>query len=264
MKALAIAMLLGAACAVASAQPGAAPADASTVLREANAAATAGEWPRVAELVGPLVDPLRAGSLERADQAEAQRLAGLAAYFAQRTADAEAHFLAYLRIDSDGHLDPALYPPEVVVFFDDVRARHAAELRTKRPRAKRHWYIALLPPFAQFQNGERTKAWVTASALGAFTVANVGSYLVLRSWCTRVSTPGGTSSLVCDEGGNHAQGARTLRTVNVVSGIGLIVTYVWGVYDGVRHYRRNDRTPSLAPYTAASSTSFVVGIGAQW
>ncbi|HET7503254.1 MAG TPA: hypothetical protein VFK02_19675, partial [Kofleriaceae bacterium] len=79
----------------------------SAALRDGNTAAMAGDWQRVAQLVNPLLRQ----ELSIPDLAEAHRLAGLAAFFQLRSADAEAHFLAYLRIDLDGRLDPALYPP---------------------------------------------------------------------------------------------------------------------------------------------------------
>src|SRR6185295_19835054 len=105
-----------------------------------------------------LVDPLLRQQLPPGDLAEAHRLAGIAAFFAQRNTDAETHFLAYLRIDLDGRLDPALYPPDVVAFFNDVASRHAAELRAQRAALpKRSWWLTLLPPLGQRQNGDRTK-----------------------------------------------------------------------------------------------------------
>jgi hypothetical protein len=82
-------------------QPGRAPSD---VLRDGNTAALAGDWQRVADLV----DPLLREQLPVADLAEAHRLAGIAAFFAQRAASAEQHFVTYLRIEPDGRLDPAL------------------------------------------------------------------------------------------------------------------------------------------------------------
>jgi hypothetical protein len=118
--------------ALAHAQPGATTSD---LLREGNTAALAGDWQRVADLVGPLLQH----PLAQADLGEAHRLAGLAAFFRQRSDDAESHFLAYLRIELDGTLDVALYPPEVVTFFSDVASRHAAELRALRTRRKRTW-----------------------------------------------------------------------------------------------------------------------------
>ena len=232
------------------------PADPAVALREANAAATAGDWARVAAFVQPLfVRPL-----ERADLAEAHRLAGIAALFAEPRdeARAEHHLLAYLRLDLDAHLDPALYPPDVVNFFNDVRSRHAIELKALRPK-KRYAVLAVLPPFAQFQNGDRVKGIVIGSLLGAFAIANVTSYLVLRSWCTHVERDGNGSS-TCDGSSDHAAAATRLRGLNITSCVGLIITYAYGVYDGVRGYRRDTRERALAPYATSTNGGAVFGV----
>jgi hypothetical protein len=223
------------------------PAPAAAALQQANAAATAGDWPRVAALV----DPLLGAQLGRADLAEAHRLAGLASYFDHRTHDAEAHFLAYLRLDPDARLDPALVPPEAVTFFEDVRARHAAELRAVRPRseAKPSFVLELVPPFGQFQNHEPVKGWIIGGALGAFAIANVATYAVLRDWCS-------SSDDTC---GGHTHGASTLRGVNLAAGIAFIATYAYGVYDGVVGYRRGSRERALAPYATAQGVVGVFG-----
>lgn len=241
-----------------SGPPGAAPdpgAPASTppttpadALRDGNAAATAGDWATVSRLV----DPLLRQQLPPADLAEAHRLAGLSAFFQERRAEAEEQFLAYLRIDLDGQLDPALYPPEVILFFNDVKAKHTAELRARRPRPRRWFALNLVPAAGQFQNGERTKGIVIGGLFASFAITNVTSFLLLRSWCTRVTGDGG-SSLTCDDTKDRAQVASTLRAINIASGVGLILTYAYGVYDGVRGYRRRSRERAVQPYVTASS-----------
>jgi len=246
------ALLVALSASLAFAQP-AAPA---AQLREANAAATAGDWERVRAYV----EPLLAQSLAREDLAEAHRLAGIAALYAtppQQQA-AEQHFLQYLAIDPDGQLDPALYPPEVIGFFSDVRARHAAELRARRPKPKRA-ILTLLPPFGQFQNGDRTKGIVIGSMLAVFLVANVTTYAVLKSWCTDLHGDGGDSA-GCDATTDHTSSARTLRTVNLAAGVGLIVTYAYGVYDGIRGYGRPRRDGVLVPYATSTNTSATIGV----
>jgi hypothetical protein len=245
------ALALCAMTALASAQP----ADPSASLHDANAAATAGDWARVSALV----DPLLARQLAHADLAEAHRLAGLAAFFAEHTAEAEAHFLAYLKLELDAQLDPALVPPEAVTFFNDVKVRHAAELRALRPPPKRYWILNAFPPFGQLQNGERTKAIVLGSALGAFAIANVTSFFVLRSWCTTTSGPNGTGAS-CDTTVDHSHASASLRTLNIASGIGFLATYAFGVYDGVVGYRRRTREHYLAPYASSSNDGGVVGV----
>ncbi len=243
-------LVLALAARVAAAQ---APSDA---LREANSAATAGDWARVSALVDPLVR----GSLPPADLAEAYRLSGMAAFYHQRRDLAEAHFLEYLKIDLDGRLDPALYPPEVVGFFDEVRTKHQAELRARRPRPRRYWWLNLVPPGGQIQNRQRGKAWVIGSLIGAFAIGNVSTYLVLSSWCTRVSGGGG-SSVTCDDGGDRAGSAKALRAVNILSGVGLIVTYAFGVYDGATNYRRQEIRPFVAGVAGGGG---VVGVGGSF
>src|SRR5262249_18554999 len=175
---LAVAVLVAlAAPGVGHAQPGRAPSD---VLREGNTAALAGDWQRVADLV----DPLLREQLPVADLAEAHRLAGIAAFFAQRTASAEQHFVTYLRIEPDGRLDPALYPPAVGAFFKAAASRPAGELRALRVRPERpSWLFTLLPPVGQYVNGDHTKAYVLGGVLGALLITNLVTYSYLRQWC---------------------------------------------------------------------------------
>jgi hypothetical protein len=239
---LVLAVLAGAA----HAQPGKAPADA---LREGNDAAQAGDW----STVGQLMDPLLRAQLPPADLAEAHRLAGLAAYYQGRRLDAETQFVAYLRIDIDGQLDPALYAPDVITFFTGIKAKYSAELRARRPKGKkRYWIVAPLPVASQIQNGDTTKAIVIGSALGVFLAANVTSAIVLSRWCRRVSGEGG-SSMTCDEGGDHYGSAPTWRTINAVGGVGAILSAAYGVYDGVKNYRRLSREASTQPFVSSTA-----------
>ncbi|HEX8112269.1 MAG TPA: hypothetical protein VF516_31260, partial [Kofleriaceae bacterium] len=246
---------------VGHAQPGRAPSD---VLREGNTAALAGDWQRVADLV----DPLLREQLPVADLAEAHRLAGIAAFFAQRNASAEQHFVTYLRIEPDGRLDPALYPPDVVAFFNDVASRHAAELRALRVRPERpSWLFTLIPPAGQYMNGDHTKAYVLGGVLGALLITNLVTYSYLRQWCDHTQGSGG-GQLTCTDGtgpGHDAtQDARRLRPFNIASGIGFWVVYAFGVYDGIRGYRRISREQALRPYVTVSTDGSVVGIHARF
>lgn len=255
-RAIALGAVLWLSAAVARAQPGVAP---SEVLREGNTAALAGDWRRVAELVEPLLGQ----QLPAADLGEAHRLAGIAAFFAQRTPAAEQHFLMYLRIDGDGRLDPALYPPDVVAFFNDVASRHAAEIRALHaPPPGRSWLYTLIPPAGQLQNGDRTKAYVIGGLLGALLVTNLTTYAYLRSWCDHTDGPAG-GGLTCSDGpGGHdgTQAAQRLRPFNIASGIAFWVVYAYGVYDGIRGYRRVSRERALQPYVTVSTEGNVFGV----
>jgi hypothetical protein len=246
--------------ALAHAQPGRTTSEA---LREGNTAATAGDWERVTELVEPLLQRPLVLALGLADLADAHRLAGLAAFFQQRIASAERHFLAYLRLDLDGRLDPALYPPEVVAFFNDVASRHAAELRALRTRPKRSWLLTLVPPAGQFQNGEHTKAYVLGGMLGALLATNLTTYFFLRAWCDHTDGPAG-GGLTCDDGQDRHKSAAKLRPVNIASGIGFLATYAFGVYDGVQGYRQRSREQAIVPFVAVSSENSVLGISGSF
>jgi hypothetical protein len=239
-------------------------AQTSEILRDANTSALAGDWQRV----GTLVDPLLREQLPPSDLAEAHRLAGIAAFFALRNTDAETHFLAYLRLDLDGRLDPALYPPDVVGFFNDVASRHAAELRARRsPPSRASWLYTLVPPIGQYQNGERTKAYILGGVLGALLITNLVTYSYLRQWCDHTQGSGG-GQLTCTDGtgpGHDAtQDARRLRPINIASGIGFWLVYAFGVYDGIRGYRRISREQAVRPYVSVSTDGSVVGIHARF
>lgn len=230
----------------ASAQPGAQPT--ADRLGAATIAAEAGDWPTVIGLVAPIADDAGAS---RGDRAEAHRLLGLAALDQGDSTRAEAHFFAYLKLDLDGRLDPNLYPPETVAFFEGVRGQHAAELRALRPKPRRAVVLNLIPPAGQFQNRERTKAWVLAGVGGTLLAANLGSYITLRSWC---NGDDGT----CE---GHTRGARALRDLNLASGIALVGLYAYGVYDGLRHYQR---TPSVTVAPVAFSDGGGLGVSGAW
>lgn len=242
----------------------AASGDTSETLRAGNAAATAGDWERVAALVDPLVAP-RAPSLPPADRAEAHRLAGIAAFFHRNPAEAERHFLAYMRLELDGRLDPALYPPDVVAFFSDVASRHAAELHAMRAplRPARSWWLTLVPPLGQFQNGDRTKGWILAGGLGALLATNLTTYYFLRSWCDHTEGEGG-GGLTCNEMHSHSREARRIRPYNIASGIGFLLTYAYGVYDGVQGYRHHTSEPVVRPYVGVSPDSSILGVSGNF
>lgn len=246
LRALSIAVLVALA-APAAAQP------AGEVLRDGNAAATAGDWATVEKLVQPLLDK----QLASADLAEANRLAGLAAFFKGDRPTAELHFLSYLRIDLDGQLDPTLYPPEVITFFSNVKAKHNAELRARRKQPKRYWLLNLVPTGGQFQNGDNTKGFLVGGLFAAFAIGNVSSYLILRSWCT-------DDGFTCDDPKERAKVASQLRTINIVTGVGLILTYAYGVYDGVQGYRRKTREQRIQPFVAQTAHESFIGVAGSF
>ena len=212
---------------------------AAAILRDAAASLDAGSYQRAADLArGIVANP----DVPATDRAEAWRLYGLASFFLEQHTGAEEAFLAYLKLDIDGRLDPALVPPEAIVFFEDVRARHAAELRKYRPGPERRRYRALnlLPPAGQFQNGHAVKGWVLAGVGGLSLATNVSTYLVLRRWCD-------PDTGVCKRGDeSRTDSARSLRTINTVSGVLFLGTMAYGIIDGFWRFRPDRPRPARA------------------
>lgn len=219
----------------ARAQPSRSLAD---ILADAQRALDAGEYQQVIEQIKPMLqrgpqdDPARIAA-DRSDRAEAWRLYGLALFYLERYEPARIAFFEYLKLDVDARLDPSLVPPEVVAFFEDVRARNAAELRKYRPkpRRRRSWALNLVPPAGQFQNGDPKKGWLIAGVGSAALISNLTTYLVLRSWCD-------PDTGVCRSGGESREGqAKVLRTINLTSGAVFVGVLAYGVIDGFIGYR---------------------------
>lgn len=257
--------------------PGDEPAalDVAPVLSRARAAMDSGDHRRAADLAlrvlraagaAPEAAPggtadaepgvTTGATIDRPDRAEAWRLYGLALFFLERYRSSERAFVEYLKLDTDGRLDPVLVPPEAVSFFEEVRARHAAELRRYRPgpEKKRVWALNLLPPAGQFQNAQPTKGWLIAGAGSALLATHVTTFLVLRSWCD-------TGTGVCaSDGQSRTESARRLRSLNLISGALLLGVVAYGVVDGVANY---DRRPSTLSVTAGAGSAAVL-IGGRY
>lgn len=229
-------------------------------LREANGAAQLGDWAEVERLAAPLAAPAARPQLSPADAAELHRLLGLAYFFTDRAALAEAELWAYLQLDLDAHLDPATVPPEAITFFESIQAKHRAELRALRearmpkPPPRRSALLSVVPVASQLQNGERTKAWVYGVSLGTLAATNLTSYLLLRRWCREGD---GT----CDRTGVDRTGvAKSASVVNVVSGVGLLAVTALAIIDGVRGYRRAPMRATPSVSSSSVGVSFALSL----
>src|SRR5262245_25701622 len=112
-------------------------ADKAADLAAAGQLLANGSYADAASRVAPL---LADRTLLPVERAEALRIHGLATFFLGDRVAAEGSLRGYLELEPDAHLDPALYPPDAVVFFEDVRTRHAGALRIAKPPPKRKRY----------------------------------------------------------------------------------------------------------------------------
>jgi hypothetical protein len=233
---------------LALAGPGPAVADTAGDLQRANDLLAQGRYADAAAIAGAIARDR--GLLLGADRAEAWRVYGLSLYFVGLLSEAESALLAYLKLDVDAHLDPALVPPEALAFFEDVRVRHRDELRAYRPRPakKRVLALSLLPPLGQMQNGERTKGWILAGAGATLLAVHVGSFFWLRKLCDPATG-------LCEaDGVDRSDRARALRDVNLASGAALVGLYFYGLVDGVLGHRRAQARD------AAAASALTVGV----
>jgi hypothetical protein len=203
-----------------------APVEPNLALRRGLQAFEYGQYAVAVALLRPLVEE---ELLHGADRVQALRAYGVALFLLGRRGGAEAAFLMLLREDPAARLDPALVPPEVIAFLDEVRARHRAVIQravtARRPSA----WLNLLPPLGQFQNGHRAKAWLVLSLEATFLAIDITTYWVARSM------PRSDGS-VPSEGKFNA-----VKTLNIVSFCLLAGTVVYGVVDGFYYHSARER-----------------------
>ncbi len=227
---LALAAALAAPLSLAHAQAPAAPADApstaapepalasvptsaATALDQAAAAYEYGDIDQVIAAARPVAD----GAFPEAtrdERAMALRLLGVGLYLKGRTEGAESAFLQLLRLRPKTRLDRATTRPEVVAFFEEVRRQH---------RKEKNYALVFVPPFGQFQNGDRGRGWAMLGIGATAGVTSVVTGLLLRSW--KLDGPGNEFPR------ERAPEARAIKAVNNVSVALLAATYVAGVVD---------------------------------
>ncbi len=219
--------------AAAASQRGAASREAAegeaarALLRQAIDLYVVGRYAEAAERLRPLVETRVLQ--DRADQGEALRAYGISLFLIGARAGAERAFRDLLRLEPAARLDPSFVRPEVVSFFEWVRRRHQAEqLELLRKRGPRHSAaVNLLPPWGQFSNGHRTKAYVLLGGELGLAATSITTAALLYSW------RGSTREFAGHEGAYPA-----LSTINYVSFAALGALLVYGIIDGLYHYYR--------------------------
>ena len=205
--------------------------DPRTDLVDARHKFEQGDYAAASALLRPLVD---AGVFtDAADRNEALRLYGVASFLDGRRGDAEGAFTALLVHDPNAHLDSALYPPDVVAFFDAIRARREAELARTAHKARKHFVLTLIPfGVGQFQNDQPRKGWILAGLESALVITATTTFILLKNDEQQGHTFSDTSE------------ARTLRNVNLASGIAFAAVASYGIVDAIYYFRRGEREPT--------------------
>jgi hypothetical protein len=201
----------------------------ATTLKTARDEFDFGNYEGVVGRLRPLVEALElARELpEKADRLEALRVYGIACTLTGRRTAAEGAFLLLLREEPSMRLDPALVRPEAVAFFDEVRARHRAELLTayRKNRRPYYWALDVIPLAGQLQN----RQWKKAIVFGALELALLATNITTGALLGHYAGPHDDfdANMV-----DHRNLFAPLRDVNWISfGVLLSVTAA-GIIDG--------------------------------
>ena len=222
----------------------AAPARADSAEKSLKLGVYAYEHGDYAEAIASLsgvLSPLRLTAED--DVAQARKYLGASLFFSGKKDEAAEEFKRLLLLNPDLRLDAFVFPPQLVLFFDEVKASCKDQLDKARAQRLlkeslrvgerrvelRSLYVNAIPFGApQFQNGDRVKGWVLLGAEAALLALNVAAFWAARSYA--------------DGGGYYAteadrSGASTWRTIQLTS-LGLFGgAWAYGVADGLIYYR---------------------------
>jgi hypothetical protein len=208
-------------------------------LRSARDEFDYGNYEAVVLRLRPMVDALELlhELPQKTDRLEALRVYGIACTLTGRKTAAEGAFLLLLREEPSTRLDPALVRPEAVAFFDEVRARHRAELLAayRKNRRPHYWALDLIPLAGQMQN----RQWKKAIVFGAIELVLLATNLTTGALLNHYE--GDTHDFA-----NHTSAYEPLRDVNWVSFGLLLGVTAGGIIDafvvGGRRAERDRQT----------------------
>jgi len=159
------------------------------------------------------------------ERVRALRYLGIGLFLTGRAEGAETAFFELLRLRSETRLDPTTTRPDVVAFFEQVRARHADEIRVAaRANRTKLFLWNFLPPMGQLQNGDRARG----ITVGALELVSLGTAVTTYAWLRHGEHAGYTY--------DDPSQARALKIVNYAAVAILAATYTFGVIDSLAHY----------------------------
>lgn len=219
------------------------PADAAGALEKARASYEYGDMEMVVDAARLVAE----GRLRptQAQRAQALRFLGVGLFLTGRTEGAETAFFDLLRLKPGAKLDPTTTRPDVVAFFEGVRARHSDEIRqaAKAPPGKRFIWC-FLPPIGQFQNGHRARGWTIATLEFVSLGVAIGTYAQLKAWHNEAD----------DTFGTHDDEARALKTLNYVSVGVLAATVIVGAIDAIANFGDDHEERSIVQLSPGGVT----------
>ncbi len=188
------------------------------------------------------------------EKVKAYKILGSSYYFEKKFIDAKKSFIHMLGVSSKATLDSLIYPPPLIGFFNRVNKEFKEknkelenitnkdknkqkiiykEIKWKYVEEKRiiieknPFFTRFMPlGYAQYRNGDRSKAYILVTAESFLLATNVLSYWLLRS--------------LEDKNGYYdaeIQKATVYKDIQTYSLIALIGVLIYGGVDGVVNYK---------------------------
>lgn len=245
-----------------------AAADPASTLKSAIEDFEFGEHGKAAEKLAPLLNPIQLASAE--DVIVARQYLGACYYLMDQRSRAEAEFAKILALDSEHKLDPQVFSPALVQFFEDVRSRTGLTLK-KPPESPPKKAVELPtvvappapaePPLAlafvpfgggQFNNRQpiRGTAFLVGE-VGLFATA-LATFFMFQDVVAGHEKPDGTIEFTDRADADHAQALQTVYLTTFYVGLGVVAL---GIIEALVSYPGEESAAAVAPSSAASALS---------
>ena len=212
-----------------------------------------GDYSDAIKSLSSILDPMKLTNVE--DIITARKYLGASYFFAGRQVEASQEFKKLLMLRPDYTMDPFLFPPPLVMLFDNVReevkkmeqkAGHKEPVKktesvseTTGTVIKNSFYVNFIPFGApQFQNGHTAKGWSLFGVDLALLGLNIASYWTAQSFSN--------SSGYYPTEQSRSQ-ARTWSIVQIASIATFGAMYIYGLADGIYYYTPETVIPAQQP-----------------
>lgn len=163
-------------------------------------------------------------------------------YYLGERESAWATFLEIATLEPEYRLDPFVHPPEVVAYFDSVRATSARlSPPPKADPGPAPLGVILLPGAMQIRNGQKGLGVFMAGTVAGLTAGTFALYGVLQRYDLDANRVG------IQVGAPQAQLATTLKNMTNVSRSSAATVWAFGVAQGMLRARQTQVAGAAAP-----------------
>lgn len=223
-----------------------------TTAQRADQAYLDGDFEQAATLYQNLLD---AGALsDPAVREPALEHLGISLTILERRDEARAVFLQLLGLNPAHRLDEMFVLPEVVAYYESIRAEFVRELPEPSIRPTNPLALSLMPfGIGQIYNEQPAKGYALMAAEGLAVGLSVFSYYYKQGFCEDIR--GGTCLTDDKDAHNRWQ---QVQQVSAFVASGLII---YGLVDGALYYRE-EKPLSLAPTPTPDGRG--LGLAMEW